>query len=581
MIPDSPLVSACIPSPNYTKQRKYPIDTIIIHCMAGTYDARRCGALFANPKRGASSHYGISSNGEIIQYVNEKYRAWTTGGDKKCNGWTGSDYDHRSITMEVSNTTLGPNWEISQQALQAIIALCTDICKRHSIKPMWSNNPKLVGHADKQSFALHRWFATKSCVPINTEVLTRTGWMKIGDVEIGDEIACADLDNLRITFEEVYDKVPVKTQDTYTSNGLTATKDHRMVYKTHLNNEWRIDHYNNILAIKHPVYIPMAGYANNDGLNISNEMLAFLVAVQADGHYMKDSRMKDDGIVGLEFHLKKERKIERIKYLFDELKFEYRCNPKSDGSVSIRVYGKEIVEKCEEYLDNKRFTWEWLKMSKEQADFFIEELQLWDGCQTANLYTSKDRINLDVVSAICATNGIGSKVTGDNISFRENPYITLGEAKRNNSNKDLTTVTCVSVKTGIFLCRQNGKTFVVGNCPGPTIIAYMPYICQTVSENLSENGYYYFGYDFSPVFDPEYYANKYPDLMAAFGLNKDLLWLHFQQFGMNEFRQASAEFNPVIYKQKYPDLVTAFGDDNPMYYLHYVMFGKSEGRSAV
>ena len=280
MIPDSPLVSACIPSPNYTKQRKYPIDTIIIHCMAGTYNARRCGALFANPKRGASSHYGISSNGEIIQYVNEKYRAWTTGGDKKCNGWTGSDYDHRSITMEVSNTTLGPNWEISQQALQAIIALCTDICKRHSIKPMWSNNPALVGHADKQSFALHRWFATKSC-------------------------------------------------------------------------------------------------------------------------------------------------------------------------------------------------------------------------------------------------------------------------------------------------------------PGPTIIAYMPYICQTVSENLSQNGYYYFGYDFAPVFDPVYYANKYPDLMAAFGLNKDLLWLHFQQFGMNEFRQASAEFNPVIYKQKYPDLVTAFGDDNPMYYLHYVMFGKSEGRSAV
>lgn len=579
---DSLLVKGVIPSPNYSK-RKYKIDTIIIHCMAGTYDAKRCGQLFADPKRQASSHYGISSNGDIYQYVPEQYRAWTTGGDKVCNGWTGSDYDHRSITMEVSNTTLAPDYQVSPECMASIINLCADICRRNGIKELkWSNNPKLVGNADLQNMAVHRWFASKSCVPINTEVLTRTGWMKIGDVEIGDEIACADLDNLKVTFEEVYDKVPVKTQDTYTSNGLTATKDHRMVYKTHLNNEWRIDHYNNVLAIKHPVYIPMAGYANNDGLNISNEMLAFLVAVQADGHYMKDSRMKDDGIVGLEFHLKKERKIERIKYLLDELKFEYRCNPKSDDSVSIRVYGKEIVEKCEEYLDNKRFTWEWLKMSKEQADFFIEELQLWDGCQTANLYTSKDRINLDVVSAICATNGIGSKVTGDNIAFRENPYITLGEAKRNNSNKDLTTVTCVSVKTGIFLCRQNGKTFVIGNCPGNFLMMCMPNIALAVNQQLvTPQGYILNGYDYSPVFDPVFYTERYSDLNAAFGYNSEMLWLHFQTCGMNEFRQASAEFDPVVYAERYPDVKEAFGDDRPMYYFHYIAFGIDEGRSGI
>ena len=91
-------------------------------------------------------------------------------------------------------------------------------------------------------------------------------------------------------------------------------------------------------------------------------------------------------------------------------------------------------------------------------------------------------------------------------------------------------------------------------------------------------GYWLYGYDYSPVFNPEYYANRYPDLMAAFGLNKDALWLHFQQFGMNEFRRGSAEFDPVYYKNNNPDVVEAFGDDNPMYYFHYVAFGKSEGR---
>ena len=69
--------------------------------------------------------------------------------------------------------------------------------------------------------------------------------------------------------------------------------------------------------------------------------------------------------------------------------------------------------------------------------------------------------------------------------------------------------------------------------------------------------------------------------MGAVGLNEDALWLHFQQFGMNEFRQGSAEFDPSVYRSRYADVETAFGDDLPMYYFHYVAFGKDEGRSGV
>lgn len=249
--------------------------------MAGTYDAKRCGQLFADPKRQASSHYGISSNGEIWQYVEEKHRAWTTGGDKKCHGWTGSEYDHRSITMEVSNITLQPNYDVSPQALQSIINLCDDICRRNGIKEIkWSNDPNLVGNADLQNLALHRWFASKSC-------------------------------------------------------------------------------------------------------------------------------------------------------------------------------------------------------------------------------------------------------------------------------------------------------------PGNALVKLMPYIALSTNQLLGSSGYMLNGYDYSPVFDPKYYSDKYGDLKAAFGDNADMLWLHFQQFGMDEFRQASAEFNPTVYKDRYKDVADAYGDDNPMYYFHYVAFGKEEGRSAV
>lgn len=165
MVPDSTLVlpSHVMESPNRSR-RKYKIDTIIIHCMAGTYDAKRCGELFKDPKRQASSHYGISSNGEIWQYVPESFRAWTTGGNKKVNGWTGSEYDHRSVTIEVSNTSLAPWYFVSAEAMTSIINLCTDICKRNNIPYLiWSDDKRLVGHAELQNVVVHRWFASKSC----------------------------------------------------------------------------------------------------------------------------------------------------------------------------------------------------------------------------------------------------------------------------------------------------------------------------------------------------------------------------------------------------------------------------------
>lgn len=98
--------------------------------------------------------------------------------------------------------------------------------------------------------------------------------------------------------------------------------------------------------------------------------------------------------------------------------------------------------------------------------------------------------------------------------------------------------------------------------------------------DIFDSKYMLYGYDYSSVFDPVFYSNLYPDLKAAFGQDPNALWKHFCDYGMNEFRQASAEFNPIIYKQKYPDLRAAYQDHSPLYYYHYVVYGKNEGRTA-
>lgn len=483
---NSSLISYTKISPNKTSPRNHKIDTITIHCMAGNLSVETCGNVFAPTTRKASSNYGIGSDGRIALYVDEKDRSWCTG--NKAN-------DHRAITIEVANDGGAPDWHVSDKALKSLIDLCSDICKRNGIKELkWKGDKSLIGQIDKQNMTVHRWFQNKACIPSTSDVLTRNGWKKIDDVVVGEEIACAHIDDLKISFEKIYDKVDLREQDTYTCNGFTATKDHRMIYKNQTNNIYKINEYKKILGDTH-AYVPLAGHSQNKGIDISNDMIKFIVAVQADGSYMYEyNKMGEKKFYGLEFHLKKERKINRVKELLAALYLKFSENQKKDGSTSIRVYNqsdKNIVEDiCEKYLCNKKFSWSLLNMSLHQVSVFIEELMKWDGSYTTNKsYFSKEVQNLDVVQAIAAINGIGVKVSGNVVLFRDSPFITMsGEIIRNQKrikqNKDLTTVTCVSVPTGIFLCRQNGKTFIIGNCPGNYLYNLHGQIAKEVNAKL-------------------------------------------------------------------------------------------------
>ena len=87
--------------------------------------------------------------------------------------------------------------------------------------------------------------------------------------------------------------------------------------------------------------------------------------------------------------------------------------------------------------------------------------------------------------------------------------------------------------------------------------------------------------DYSLVFNPTYYVNKYADLKAAFGTDSKKLLNHFIQCGMKEGRQGSANFNVNTYKNRYVDLQAAFGNDLPKYYQHYIQCGYAEKRQAI
>lgn len=135
-------------SPNRSSRGGMKIRKITIHHAAAKADVAAMGALFASPARRGSANYGIDSDGRVGLYVDEAYRAWTSGSPEN---------DAQAVTIEVSNSSLGGDWPISDAAYDKLILLCADICLRNGITAL-----QFTGDATG-NLTMHRYFQLTSC----------------------------------------------------------------------------------------------------------------------------------------------------------------------------------------------------------------------------------------------------------------------------------------------------------------------------------------------------------------------------------------------------------------------------------
>lgn len=151
---NSPLVVYRRLSPNHSGKRTHKIDTITPHCVVGHLTLETLGSVFSSPKRQASCNYGIDDKGRVGMYVEEGNRSWCTSSNSN---------DQRAVTIEIASDKSEP-YAITDGAMQGLIKLCADICKRNGIPELrWRADRRLIGQVDKQNITVHRWFANKSC----------------------------------------------------------------------------------------------------------------------------------------------------------------------------------------------------------------------------------------------------------------------------------------------------------------------------------------------------------------------------------------------------------------------------------
>lgn len=100
-------------------------------------DWRKARDWLCNPEAEVSAHYLISPQGEVIQLVDEKQRAWHAG----AGSWGDvEDVNSRSIGIELSNDGVSP---FSAPLMDALMGLLPAIMDRWAIRP-----ERVIAHSD-------------------------------------------------------------------------------------------------------------------------------------------------------------------------------------------------------------------------------------------------------------------------------------------------------------------------------------------------------------------------------------------------------------------------------------------------
>ena len=130
----------------------FGIKGIVVHHAVAT-SISAVDATFQNPSRRASAQYTVSGK-EIHQHVSEANTAW------HCGNYYGN---HATVGIETVNSTLAPDYKVSDESLDTLIKLVADIAKRNNLGKLWldpnADYPTLSGHKD--------WYgsATACCGP--------------------------------------------------------------------------------------------------------------------------------------------------------------------------------------------------------------------------------------------------------------------------------------------------------------------------------------------------------------------------------------------------------------------------------
>lgn len=358
---------------------------------------------------------------------------------------------------------------------------------------------------EEQSELLHQ-FCEKSivmltgrggCVDCETEFFTGTGWKKISEYNKNDKVLQYNPNGTaELIYPWEYIKQPCDKMvhfETAHSVNQTLTLDHNVVccspylYKKGkikeslktITTKDLIDFKENNINFHGGIINSFLYKRKGKGINLTDNQIRLMVCIMADGHF--DNKCLNPQSTWCVVRLKKQRKIDRIKYLLELNNIEYKY-----------VLDKYNVHNFKFYAPRRQKVYEddWWKCNYHQMEIIYDEVINWDGGIVESrvhkkekpIFRTTEKKSADFIQFVFTVMGWKSTISTSkkNINQKEvytvttvhNKYSTLCFDNRPEKTKtDFIEVNpidgykyCFTVPSHMLVLRRNNCIFVTGNC---------------------------------------------------------------------------------------------------------------------
>lgn len=337
------------------------------------------------------------------------------------------------------------------------------------------------------------------CVDCDTEFFTGQGWKRIADYVKGDKVLQYNEDGTAELVEPLaYVKKPCNNlwhfETKYGLNQMLCD-EHRIIYWS----QKGIKHECNIKEIIdkqsqngwHGKFATTFSYEGK-GINLSDIEIRIMCAVICDGSFYSQATENWSSFKTCRFHIKKGRKKERLRFLFQQAKIEWReVNSTAIGYTDLYIEAPMRI---------KEFTSEWYQCTRHQLQIVCDEIMFWDGstnqtkagtvrqCFSTNVKATANFIQFaysacGIRATISRKDRMGQKYftcgkwyTRKSIEY--NVIVTnrvmVGISVDNRENHHKTEITqiptidgykyCFTVPSHMLILRRKGCIFITGNC---------------------------------------------------------------------------------------------------------------------
>lgn len=344
--------------------------------------------------------------------------------------------------------------------------------------------------------------AYAGCVDCDTEYFNGFEWVKISEYQEKDMVLQYDINTREASLEKplIYHKYPCETMWHFeTKYGLDQClcENHNLLCYTHTNaKKLSFITFNEFLKKHEMCKVGFTGTFetifkyHGKGIELSDEIIRLMVAVIADGTFYYQAENDWDSYYRCRFHLKKDRKKERLRKLFKKANYEWREKESAECGYTDFYINAPRREK----VFSKDY---WYNCNQHQLEIICDELSYWDG--DFNLVgTSKKRFFTNVketadfvqfVYSSCGYRatikvldrvGTSHKVEDKEYNYKTVEYTVLatkrnrvGMTRRTDLGKEKVEISpyetkdgykyCFTMPLGTLILRRNGKIFITGN----------------------------------------------------------------------------------------------------------------------